>query len=201
MNALYVSDGSGYTKAKDEDILMAAAVTIKKKMVKGIEFDLEKARKLLPPLLAGKTYEVFCVAFLDINKKLISFDEMFRGSIAETPVYVREVFKRALELNAVGLILVHNHPGGIAKASKNDIMVTMKCAVAASLFDMEVLDHFIVGETIESMRQMGAMDREAIMKAMMNDMGMEIKLIGKGDIKDLDEDHPIMELLKKLTKH
>jgi DNA repair protein RadC len=173
MGKLFVSNSEGvFTEANDKDVLDAAHFAARRKLKKGLEFKgVKTAKALLPPLLAGKDYEVFCVAFLDAHNRLISFDEMFRGTITQTPVYTREVIKRAVDLNAVNLIMVHNHPTGEAEASNPDIMMTIKMKMAAALFEMRVLDHFIVaGDDIKSMEDSGVLSDDAIKKMMFEDM-------------------------------
>ncbi|MGC9128174.1 MAG: JAB domain-containing protein, partial [Acidithiobacillus sp.] len=64
-----------------------------------------------------------------------------------TSVYVREVAKRALELNAAALIVAHNHPSGVAEPSLADRQLTRRLEQALELLDIRLLDHFVVGET------------------------------------------------------
>jgi DNA repair protein RadC len=69
---------------------------------------------------------------------------MFRGTLGQTSVYPREVAKRALELNAGAVILVHNHPSGGLDPSRADEMLTQALKTALALVDVRVLDHLIV---------------------------------------------------------
>lgn len=95
--------------------------------------------------LARRPHEVFCVLFLDARHQLLQWEEMFRGSIAHTSVYPREVVKQALALNASAVILVHNHPSGLADPSEADRHLTQRLQSALGLVDVQVLDHLVVG--------------------------------------------------------
>ncbi len=107
---------------------------------------LEQAKAYVHLQLARRPHEVFCVLFLDTQHQLLRWEEMFRGSIAHTSVYPREVVKRALALNASAVILVHNHPSGHAEPSGADRHLTQRLQSALELVDVQVLDHFVVGE-------------------------------------------------------
>ncbi|MEY4752810.1 MAG: hypothetical protein RJA44_485, partial [Pseudomonadota bacterium] len=95
--------------------------------------------------LAELAHEVFVVLFLDAQHRLISCDEMFRGTLTQTSVYPREVLKRALALNAAAVILAHNHPSGVTEPSRADEYLTQQLRAALALVDVRVLDHFVVG--------------------------------------------------------
>ena len=97
--------------------------------------------------IATKEHEVFVVMFLDNQHRVIETQEMFRGTIDGASVYPREVVKQALQLNAAAVILAHNHPSGITEPSTADRQITEKIRQAMSLFDIRVLDHFIIGGT------------------------------------------------------
>lgn len=95
--------------------------------------------------LAERPHEVFAVLFLDTQHRLIRFEEMFRGTLAQTSVYPREVLKQALALNAAAVILTHNHPSGVAEPSRADEHLTRQLSAALALIDVKVLDHVVVG--------------------------------------------------------
>lgn len=104
----------------------------------------ETVRDYLRMKIATDERENFAVLFLDNQHKLISSEVLFQGTFNASEVYPREVIKRALELNAAALILAHNHPSGISTPSESDKHITFKIKQAAELFDIRVLDHFIV---------------------------------------------------------
>jgi DNA repair protein RadC len=89
--------------------------------------------------------EEFHILFLDRKNALIKDERQQRGTIDHTPVYPREVIKRALELGASSLILVHNHPSGDPRPSAGDITVTYDIIKAAVPLGMVVHDHLIIG--------------------------------------------------------
>lgn len=95
--------------------------------------------------LANETREQFRVLFLNNKLKLISDEMMGDGTIDHAPVYPREIARRALELAASSIILVHNHPSGDPKPSGNDISMTRKIIQSLQSIEVEVHDHIIVG--------------------------------------------------------
>jgi DNA repair protein RadC len=94
--------------------------------------------------LAHREHEVFIALFLDAQNRLLAADELFRGTLAQTSVYPREVVKRALAINAGAVIFAHNHPSGIAEPSRSDELLTASLKQALALVDVRVLDHLIV---------------------------------------------------------
>ena len=97
--------------------------------------------------LGALPHEVFAVLWLDTQNRVIEYEEMFRGTLSQASVYPREVAKSALAHNASAVILVHNHPSGVATPSKADINLTETLKTALALFDVRVLDHIIVTAT------------------------------------------------------
>ena len=95
--------------------------------------------------LAGYPFEVFACLFLDTHHRVITFEELARGSISGADVPIREVVRRCLANNAACVIFAHNHPSGIAEASREDRELTQKLKNALRLIDVKVLDHFIIG--------------------------------------------------------
>jgi len=96
--------------------------------------------------MAHETQEQFRILFLDKRNALIADEVQQRGTIDHTPVYPREVVKRALELSATALILVHNHPSGDPTPSRADIEMTKLIADAAKPLGITVHDHLIIGK-------------------------------------------------------
>ncbi|KCZ96111.1 DNA repair protein [Hyphomonas hirschiana VP5] len=89
--------------------------------------------------------EQFRVMFLDRKNQLITDEIMGRGTVDHAPVYPREIARRALELQASSLILVHNHPSGDPKPSRADIEITREIIDVPGPFDITVHDHLVVG--------------------------------------------------------
>jgi len=90
--------------------------------------------------------ESFRILFMDRKNRLIADEVQGEGSIDHTPVYVREVVKRALELSASAIILVHNHPSGDPRPSRGDIEMTKEVADACKKLEIRLHDHIIVGK-------------------------------------------------------
>ncbi|MGZ5055013.1 MAG: RadC family protein [Methylobacter sp.] len=106
----------------------------------------EITRSYLSAQLRGYSYEVFACLFLDNQHRVIQLDELFRGTIDGASVYPREVAKQALRHNAAAVIFAHNYPSGISEPSQADKHITEKLKLALALFDIRVLDHFIIGD-------------------------------------------------------
>ncbi|MCB2134807.1 MAG: DNA repair protein RadC [Rhodobacteraceae bacterium] len=99
--------------------------------------------------MAHRETEQFRILFLDRKNVLIADEEQARGTVDHVPVYPREVVKRALELNASALILVHNHPSGDPTPSEQDIAVTSQISDAAGTMGIALHDHLIIGKSRE----------------------------------------------------
>ena len=98
------------------------------------------------------------VLYLDTKNQLILDEETSRGTINHAPLYPREVVRRALELSASSMILVHNHPSGDTSPSASDIAVTKEVVAAAKPLGIGVHDHVIVGRHgVESLKSRGLM--------------------------------------------
>ncbi len=90
--------------------------------------------------------EVFGCLFLDSQHRMLGFEKLFYGSLNSTSIYPREVAKRALHYNAAAVIFAHNHPSGLNQPSDADKQITLKLKQALELFDIQVLDHFIIAD-------------------------------------------------------
>jgi len=88
----------------------------------------------------------FRILFLDKRNQLIADEVQQQGTIDHTPVYPREVVKRALELSATAIILVHNHPSGDPTPSSADIEMTKQVASVAKPLGVHLYDHIVVGK-------------------------------------------------------
>ena len=99
--------------------------------------------------MAHRETEQFRVLYLDRKNVLIADEEQAKGTVDHVPVYPREVVKRALELNASALILVHNHPSGDPTPSESDIAMTAQVQEAATALGLSLHDHLIIGKSRE----------------------------------------------------
>jgi len=100
----------------------------------------------LQALLKDHHHEVFAVVFLNRANKINHFEIISQGGITGTVADPRIILKKALQEDAVSIILCHNHPSGSLKPSKADEELTLKIKEAAKYFDIKVLDHIIVSE-------------------------------------------------------
>lgn len=106
--------------------------------------------------MSHRATECFRILFLDRKNVLVADEEQARGTVDHVPVYPREVVKRALELNASALILVHNHPSGDPTPSESDISMTHQVQDAAAVLGITLHDHLIIGKSREvSFRALG----------------------------------------------
>ena len=99
--------------------------------------------------MSHRATEQFRILFLDRKNVLIADEEQAKGTVDHVPVYPREVVKRALELNASALILVHNHPSGDPTPSDSDLAMTRLIETAAEALSITVHDHLIIGKSTE----------------------------------------------------
>lgn len=99
--------------------------------------------------MAHREIEQFRVLYLDRKNVLVADEEQGRGTVDHVPVYPREIIRRALELNASALILVHNHPSGDPTPSDSDIAMTARIAQAADSMGITIHDHLIIGKSRE----------------------------------------------------
>jgi len=158
VSVLLVRDVAGaYRPAAADEVLQAAQRVLGQQM-RGREVltSPQVVRDFLRVRLGGLEHEVFAVLMLDAQHRLIEYVELFRGTVTQTSVYPREVVKESLTRNAAALILVHNHPSGVAEPSRADEHLTQTLKAALSLVDVRVLDHLIVaGSDVLSFSERG----------------------------------------------
>ncbi len=99
--------------------------------------------------MAEKATEEFNVVFMDKKNQVIAFETVSRGTVDHAPVYPREVMKRALQLNASAIVLVHNHPSGDPTPSKADIDMTRRIQDISANLSIRLHDHIIIGKKSE----------------------------------------------------
>jgi DNA repair protein RadC len=147
--SLFVRSGSRYRLAKGVEIMEAAS------FVEARRFETSRVDLSLPTLanqfligqLRHSPIEFFCVLYLDVRFRLISFEKMSRGTIDNASVHPREVVREVLEREATAIIISHNHPSGYAVPSYADREMTERLQGALALIDVRLLDHIIVGGT------------------------------------------------------
>ncbi len=96
--------------------------------------------------LRDKKNETFAAIFLDSQHRVLSYEELFTGTINTATIHPRPLVNRVLHLNAAAIILAHNHPSGIAEPSIDDVAVTKRLYSALELVDVRLLDHLVIGD-------------------------------------------------------
>ena len=149
---------AGDYRLANADEVMQAALRVLAGQMRGSEAltSPQLVRDFLRIKLGTLEHEVFAVIHLDAQNRVIDYVEMFRGTVSQTSVYPREVVKEALARNSAALLLVHNHPSGVAEPSRADETLTQTLKSALALVDVRVLDHLIVaGSNILSFAERG----------------------------------------------
>ena len=139
-------EGLGETGAAALKTVQAAALRLQRAgvMNRPVLASWDQLIGYLNAALALEKVEQVRVLFLDSRNRLLADEGQGRGTVNHTPVYPREVVKRALELHAGALILVHNHPSGDPAPSREDIAMTRDIAAAARVMQITVHDHIII---------------------------------------------------------
>jgi DNA repair protein RadC len=143
--------GVGETVITDLKILeacahrMARARVMQRHVISGWDALLDYCHTTM----AHREIEQFRVFYLDRKNVMIADEEQAKGTVDHVPVYPREVAKRALELNASALILVHNHPSGDPTPSQSDIDMTNRIQDACTALGLTLHDHLIIGKSTE----------------------------------------------------
>ncbi|HTO35686.1 MAG: DNA repair protein RadC [Flavobacteriaceae bacterium] len=140
----------GIGEAKAVSIVAATELGRRRRVEETLELKKITSSKsvfeVMQPIVGELTYEEFWVLYLNNSNKIVYKSQLSKGGITGTFVDVRIIFKTALEQNAVGLILCHNHPSGKLMPSEADKQITQKVKVAGKNLDISVLDHIIVVE-------------------------------------------------------
>jgi DNA repair protein RadC len=147
LNDLRNVEGVGEAGAAALKTVHAAALRLARAEVinRPVLNNWDRLMEYLTAVLARERVEQFRVLYLDTRNRLVADVEQGRGTVNHTPVYPREVVKRALELQATAIILVHNHPSGDPTPSPEDIAMTREVQQAARALSIALHDHVIVG--------------------------------------------------------
>lgn len=129
-----------------DDILRMAQQLARQRLAKGrLLTSPDQVISHLQVLLQHYEHEVFALLLLDSKHRVLSFQELFRGTLGEASVHPREVVKLVLAHNAAAVVLVHNHPSGDPEPSQADRQLTKALKEALSLVGTRTLDHVVVG--------------------------------------------------------
>ena len=147
LNELRGVDGMGEAGAAALKTVQAAALRLLRAELREqpVLSSGEALMRYLTAVLARERVEQFRILFLDSRNRLLADEAQSRGTVNHTPVYPREVAKRALELHATTIILVHNHPSGDTTPSRADLAVTVEVREAVATLGIALHDHVIVG--------------------------------------------------------
>jgi DNA repair protein RadC len=151
IDGAFVPNGTLSTSTSDDNLIaQALAILARRIYAKDTLAAPGAVRDYLRLLLAGREHEVFVAVLLDAQNRVLSCQELFRGTLTQTSVYPREVVKVALAANAGAVIFAHNHPSGCSEPSRADELLTQQLKSALALVDIKVLDHFVVagGESL-----------------------------------------------------
>lgn len=142
---------NGIGKVKAIEIITALEIGRRKSLQEALKIvsisSSEDAFQLMHPLLSDLIIEEFWVIFLNKSNGMLGKEKISQGGITGTVVDVRLIFKRALELNAVSIIVFHNHPSGSLKPSEEDVRITKEIKEAGNLLKIMLLDHLVVNQT------------------------------------------------------
>jgi DNA repair protein RadC len=147
MAELQEVEGMGEAAAAALKLVQGAALRLSSAQVRNSDVlnNWDRLMTHLTAMMAREPIEQFRVLFLDSKNRLIADEAQARGTVNHTPVYPREVVKRALELHATALILSHNHPSGDPTPSRADIDMTQEVKHAAMALGIILHDHIIIG--------------------------------------------------------
>ena len=140
-------DGMGEASAAALKLVQAAAIRLARAEIASapVLSNWDALTGYLTAVMARERVEQVRVLYLDNRNRLLADEAQSRGTVNHTPVYPREVVRRALELQATALILTHNHPSGDPRPSADDIAMTRQVVEAARTMSITVHDHVIIG--------------------------------------------------------
>ncbi len=140
----------GIGKAKAITIITALELGRRRRLEEALERPKVTSSKavfnIMQPIIGELNHEEFWVLYLNNSNKIIYKNQLSSGGITGTLVDIRMLFKKALELSTIAVILCHNHPSGSLKPSKADLDLTRKIQEAGKILDIKVLDHLLITE-------------------------------------------------------
>jgi len=141
----------GIGEAKAITIIAAMELGRRRRAEEAIELQKITSSKsifeMMQPIIGELPHEEFWIIYLNNSNKVLSKSQLSKGGITGTVVDIRLVFKTAIEMGAVSIILSHNHPSGGLQPSEADRQITRKLKQAGDSLDIKILDHLIVTET------------------------------------------------------
>ena len=151
-NGLYtISDGIAL-----DDLMRAIMGELRAQAVDGAVInDALTAKFYALNALKKEKEEAFYCIFLSQKNNILDHKIMFKGTVNQSCVHVRPIVRTALELNAASLIIAHNHPAGSSSPSREDIDMTRRLQSALNVFDIDLIDHIVVGDNCCSLKELG----------------------------------------------
>jgi DNA repair protein RadC len=141
----------GIGEAKAITIIAAMELGRRRRAEEAIELQKITSSKsifeMMQPIIGELPHEEFWIIYLNNSNKVLSKSQLSKGGITGTVVDIRLVFKTAIEMGAVSIILSHNHPSGALQPSEADRQITRKLKQAGDSLDIKILDHLIITET------------------------------------------------------
>lgn len=142
---------NGVGKVKAIEIITSLEIGRRKSLQQALKKEKISSSKdaynILQPIIGDLMIEEFWVIYLSRSNKILSKEKISQGGITGTMVDNRLIFKHAIELNAVSLIISHNHPSGNIQPSNSDIQITHEIKKAGNLLNITLIDHLIVTQT------------------------------------------------------
>lgn len=144
-----ITSGAGFTGAKAARFVaameLARRAAWEELAARPVLTSPRDSAAFLKARMADRPYEVFACLFLDNRHRVLTYEEMFRGTLDGASVHPREVVRAALTHNAAAVIFAHNHPSGVAEPSAADRNITQQLRDALQLIGVRVLDHLVIG--------------------------------------------------------
>lgn len=142
---------NGIGKVKAIEIITSLEIGRRKSIQEALKKEKisssKDAFKLLHPIIGDNMIEEFWVVFLNQSHTILHKEKISQGGITGTVVDMRLIFKQALELNAVSLIISHNHPSGNTQPSKADLQLTQEIKDGGNLLNIKLIDHLIITQS------------------------------------------------------
>ncbi|MXO33147.1 MULTISPECIES: DNA repair protein RadC [Apibacter] len=142
---------NGVGKVKAIEIITSLEIGRRKSLQQALKKEKISSSKdaynILQPIIGDLMIEEFWVIYLSRSNKILSKEKISQGGITGTMVDNRLIFKHAIELNAVSLIISHNHPSGNIQPSNSDIQITHEIKKAGNLLNITLMDHLIITQT------------------------------------------------------
>jgi DNA repair protein RadC len=153
----YVREDGEYAEATSDEIIACAKALIAKCFFTDSTslINPDHVRDFLRLHVGGLDYEVFGMLHLDPTYRLITAENLFRGTVDHSIVHVREMVRSVCARRTAAVILYHNHPSGLSEPSEADEMITYRIKQVFDVIKVRVVDHIIVGKTCYSFSEAG----------------------------------------------